>query len=111
MKIQFTARHFKATEEMKSMVQTELDRLERFFERITSCHCVLDAEKPSRLTAEITIGTRGKTLVAKAAADQMGKAIDQALSKIERQLKKANARKHDRRHTAPLASISSVHEE
>jgi putative sigma-54 modulation protein len=100
MKIQFTARHFKSSKDQQEMIQSEIDRLERFYERITKCHVILDAEHKARLVAEITISTRGKTLVAKASSDIMGKAIDAAISKIERQLKKLNEKKRDHRMSA-----------
>jgi ribosomal subunit interface protein len=72
---------------------------------------VLDAGKKGRLFAEITMGTRGKTLVGKANAENMGKAIDDALLKIERQLKKQNQRKHEYRQNNSRTRIEPAEEE
>lgn len=97
MRFQITARHFKASESLQSGLQDEIDRLEKYYERMNNCHVILDAEKKSRMTAEITVTLSGATLVAKAQSDVMSKAIDGALTKIEKQLKRKNAQKHDHR--------------
>ena len=60
-----------------------------FFDKITSAHVVLDSEHVDK-TVEITMNTQGRQVVAFAKADSIGKAIDEALAKTERQLKKLN---------------------
>ncbi len=110
MKIQFTARHFKAGEELQQRIQGEIDRLEKFYERITACHVVLDAERKSRLLAEITVSARGRQLVAKAESDGMLKAFEDSLDKIERQLKKMNEKIREHRKEASQPAVQTEEE-
>ncbi len=97
MNIQFTARHFKGSESLQQRIQEEVDRLEKFYDRITACHVTLDAESKSRVSAEIKIAVRDRHLVAKAHSDVMIKAFEAAIDKIERQLKKSNEKKREHR--------------
>src|SRR5512142_3111316 len=89
MEIQITSRHQKASPELQDTITDELNKLEKYFEKITSCHVVLDSEHVDK-TVEITMHTLGHEVVANAKADNIGKAIDEALTRIERQLKKLN---------------------
>lgn len=89
MEIQITSRHSKASQTLQDTIAAELEKMEKYYEKITSCHVVLDSEHVDK-TVEITVNTQGHQLVSSAKADNIGKAIDEALSKTERQLKKLN---------------------
>ncbi len=91
MEINITKRHVKVPEGFQDQLTEKLDRLERFFEKITSCHVILDEEHTDK-TVEIVMSIMGATLTAKAKADSLGAAADGAVSKLERQLKKSNER-------------------
>lgn len=97
MKVQITARHYRVSDALQQNIQDEMDRLERFYDRVTKCHVILTEEDKTRRIAEITIGASGRTIVGKANAEIMGKAIDEAIEKVERQLKKFNEKKHTHR--------------
>ncbi|OGJ87646.1 MAG: ribosomal subunit interface protein [Candidatus Raymondbacteria bacterium RifOxyA12_full_50_37] len=90
MNIQFTARHFTASDMLRESITDQVRDLTRFFENIISVHVVLDAEDKLRRTAELVVATRGKSITGKGSGENMGKAVDQAFSKVERQLKKLN---------------------
>jgi putative sigma-54 modulation protein len=89
MEIQITSRHNKASQTLQDTITAELNKMEKFFDKITSAHVVLDSEHVDK-TVEITMNTQGRQVVAFAKADSIGKAIDEALAKTERQLKKLN---------------------
>ncbi|NLP02023.1 MAG: ribosome-associated translation inhibitor RaiA [Fibrobacter sp.] len=89
MEIRITSRHGKSSQALQETITAELSKMEKYFDKITSCHVVLDSERIDKVV-EITMNTQGKQLVAVAKADNIGKAIDDALSKTERQLKKLN---------------------
>jgi len=89
MEIQITSRHTKASQTLQDTITTELNKLSKFFDKITSCHVILDVEHLDK-TVEITMNTLGHQLVATAGAENFGKAMDEALQKAERQLKKLN---------------------
>ena len=101
MEIQITSRHSKASQTLQDTITTELQRMEKFLDKITSCHVILDSEHDDK-KVEITITAGGHpAIIANARAENLGKAIDEALEKIERQLKKLNEKIKDH-HTSPV---------
>jgi putative sigma-54 modulation protein len=88
--IQITYRHGKASQELQDVINAEIGKLEKFFEKVSSCHVVLDSESLDK-TVEITMHAQGNhEIVGFAKAENIGKAIDEAVEKVERQLKKLN---------------------
>ena len=87
MDIQITARHSKASADLQARLTDELSALEKFNDKITSCHVILDSENENK-TVEITMHVQAHQLSANAKAENLGKAIDEAVAKIEVQLKK-----------------------
>ena len=94
MEVQITSRHNKASQELQDTIAAEINKLEKFYDKITSCHVVLDSESLVK-TVEITMSAQGQQVVASAKAENLGKAIDGAVSKVERQLKKLNEKMKD----------------
>jgi putative sigma-54 modulation protein len=91
MEIQITSRHSKASKSLRETIISELEKVGKYFDKITSCHVILDSEHVEKV-AEITMNTFGHQIVASAKAENIGKAFDEALAKTERQLKKWNAK-------------------
>jgi len=90
MEIQITSRHAKASQDLQDIINAEIGKLEKFYEGITSCRVILDSESLAK-TVEITMHVRGNhEIVGHAEAENIGKAIDEAIEKVERQLKKLN---------------------
>jgi len=89
MNIQITSRHSKVSQETQDFIRKELDNLEKYYDRITSCHVVIDNENIER-TVEIVANIQGTTISAKAKSEHLGKSLDSAIQKITRQLKKVN---------------------
>lgn len=89
MEIQITSRHEKASQSLQDTITEELERLEKFYDRITSCRVILDAQRGKQIM-EIVMNMAGHTVAATAKAENLGKAIDSAIMKVERQLKKIN---------------------
>jgi putative sigma-54 modulation protein len=90
MKIQITARHFHASPALHDSIKESLNKIEKFNDSITSCHVIMDAEKSGVRRAEIIVRVLDKTICAHAEEDNMYKAIEAMLDKVERQLKKEN---------------------
>lgn len=99
MEIQITNRHAKASPEIKEAIEEKFGKLEKFHDKITSCHVILDTEHPASRTAEVVMSVQGQTLTVKSKSEAVGKSIDEALDKIERRLKKLNEKIKD--HKAP----------
>ncbi len=89
MNIQITARHSKASESMKEFITEELLNLEKWADKITSSHVILDSVHDEKL-AEVIVTILGQQLSAKAKAEKTGKAVDLAMEKMRRQLVKFN---------------------
>ena len=87
MRITFTARHGKASEALKKYAEKEVRRLKKYYEPIIDCEIILDYVKSNQI-AEIKIGVYGKLLQAQVQRDDMRKAINEAVSKLERQIQK-----------------------
>jgi|WetSurMetagenome_2_1015567.scaffolds.fasta_scaffold220923_2 putative sigma-54 modulation protein len=101
MDIQITSRHEKATASLQQTIMDEFGRLERHSDKITSCHIILDNERGMEIL-EVVLAMAGHTLSATAKAANIGKAIDEAYMKIERQLEKITGKiKDHKNHTKP----------
>ena len=105
MEIQITSRHMKASQSLQDTITDELKKLDKFFDKITSCHVILDSEHVEKV-AEITMSTFGHQVVASAKAENIGKAFDDALAKVERQLKKLNAKVKSHK-TSPVKTVEA----
>lgn len=99
MNVQFTARHFHASDTLKESVIARADDLTRYYENITSAHVILDAEDDLRKKCEVVLNTKRKNITGKAEDEKMGAAIDAAFDKVERQLKKLNQKVKDHKDT------------
>ena len=89
MDITITSRHEKASASLQETITTEFSKLEKFYDRITSCHIIIDSERGMD-SIEVVMNVAGHAVTATAKAENIGKAIDEALMKTERQLKKIN---------------------
>jgi len=105
MEIQITSRHSKASQSFQDTINEELRKLEKYFDKITSCHVILDSEHVEKV-AEITLSMHGHHVVATAKAENIGKAFDDALAKVERQLKKLNDKIKNHK-SSPIKTIES----
>jgi len=95
MQITFTARHFKARNDIRQYSEKEVLNLLKHSVNIVVCDIVLFKEKINKIV-EITIKTSNAILSAKDTSQDFFKSIDSAVSKLERQLikHKEKARKH-----------------
>lgn len=102
MKTTVTGRHVEITPALRAHVEERMDHLARYSGRPTEASVVLTVEK-YRHQAEVTLNVDGVLIQAKEETSEMYASIDQAVAKIERQLKKHNDRQHVRRqrHPAP----------
>ncbi len=99
MNIRFTARHFRASDDIRRHALAAIERLPRFEERISSTEVVLtQEEKPTRLVCNCEFVVKvpgGIVLTTSANAPRHAEAVDKAAQKIERLLEK-NKEKRDR---------------
>ena len=87
MHIDITGQHIDITEALRACVEDKLGKLERHCARISKIHVVLTVEK-ERHKAEATCHMGHHDLFAMDEEDDMYKAIDKLVLKLDRQLLK-----------------------
>lgn len=85
MRIIFTARHGKASDKLREFAEKEVRRLKKYYDGIIDCEIVLDYVKLQQI-ADIKITVYGRVLNAAVRSEDIYKSIDDAVSKLERQL-------------------------
>ncbi|MEA3500850.1 MAG: ribosome-associated translation inhibitor RaiA [Candidatus Marinimicrobia bacterium] len=88
MKIEITARHIDLSDNLKEYIEIEMGRLSKIYDRIIDAQVILEVEAHSQHGVEIIVNVPKKQLVIKQKADEETKAIDEAIGKMVRQLKK-----------------------
>lgn len=96
MKLQITTRHFDMTPEFRTVAEERVRKLKRYFEHIIDVSLILSSEK-HRMMAELTLHTNSHDLVGTAESSDMKSSIDQAVEKIENQLRKHKERVRTRK--------------
>lgn len=109
MEILTTARRFKMTPEIKELAEKRIAKLGRYAEHIGEVHLVLAQEK-YRHIAELTLHAAGSDLIAREETADMAGSIDAVVERMERQLKKLNARLKDRKSLRPVPALAVVEE-
>jgi len=87
MKISVTFRNTEGEEWFKNYVEEKLGKLKKYIDRPVEVRVVLSVEK-FRNVAEINLMDNGMNVNTREEAKEMALAIDEAVEKIERQLKK-----------------------
>ncbi len=90
MKIQFTARHFKPSDEIRQQATDHLERLEKYDDILHAEVILSEQQKASRTVrnAELIVKVFGTVLTTKSTGAQFPQAIDEAAKKLESQLKR-----------------------
>ncbi len=107
MKISVTFRNTEGDNWHKEYIDQKLKKLEKYLDTPVEARVVLSVEK-FRNVAEVNLMTNGQVLNAKEEAKEMSVAIDNAIDKIERQLKKRKERTRGHKtNTARLEGAAS----
>jgi len=96
MEISFTFRHMEPSTELRSYVEEKVYRVKKYFDSPVEAHIVLKIEK-FRHVADMTISVDGNKIKAVDESGDMYSSIDQAMDKIEEQLRRLMSRKKEYR--------------
>ena len=110
MEITTTGRRYKLTADLKEAAENRLAKLERYSEGEREAHLILAVEK-YRNIAELMLRADGNDLVSREESDEMVTSIDGVVDRMERQLKKLNARRKTRKTIRLIPSSAVVDEE
>ena len=91
MKLRITAKNIKLTEAIRDFTQGKVDKFDKFFDG-GHAEVVLTVDRKIYQKAEITVHTQGKKFTAKAVEEDLYKAIDAAILKIEAQVRKSKGK-------------------
>ena len=99
MRVQITARHCNVPDALLNRTEEHIQKLSRYDSRISSAEVIYTEEKRSR-TAEVVVHIdRGEPVVARAEEREFRSALDKAIDRITRMLKRE--RQQHRDHRAP----------
>ena len=87
MQIQISGHQIEITQALREHVQNRLNKLDKYFDNVTSLAVVLSVEKLVH-RAEATLAVSGRTLHAEASDGDMYASIDTLLDKLVAQLRK-----------------------
>ncbi|MBI4569583.1 MAG: ribosome-associated translation inhibitor RaiA [Planctomycetes bacterium] len=88
MKIDISSRNHKVSESTKEYAAEKVSRLSRYFEGVHKCEVILQEEANRNRVELIVSAALGNTFVAHEAHEDMYAAIDLALDKMEKQLRR-----------------------
>lgn len=110
MKITITFRHLESTESIKNHIQEKLQKLEKYLIRPIEVHVILSIEK-FRQQCEITLYARNLHVTAKEVSENLYTSIDEAMHKLERQVKKhKEIIKEHKHHHSPVRILKPTDE-
>ncbi|NNF05936.1 MAG: ribosome-associated translation inhibitor RaiA [Candidatus Eisenbacteria bacterium] len=91
MRVEITSRHCDIPENLKERVETRVQKILRYDDRIQEARVVVNFER-NRFNAEATVKSNGAFLVSHAEEDTDKNALEQVLDRLEKQVR----RHHDR---------------
>ena len=98
MRVAVTFRHMEATDALRDYAEEKVRHAERLVRNAIDAHVVLSVTKRRHL-AEITLQADHETFNATEETGDLYSAIDQAVAKLERQLRKHTTKRDARKHS------------
>jgi len=107
MKLKITAKNIKLTEAIKDFAQAKVDKLDKFFDN-GHAEIVLTVDRKINQRAELTVHADKKKFTAKAVEEDLYRAIDAVIIKIEAQIRKSKG-KYVTNKRMPKEEIASLY--
>jgi putative sigma-54 modulation protein len=85
MQVSVTGHHIDVTDSLRNHVEEKIGKLKRHFDNVTDIHVILTVEKLDQ-KAEATVQISGAKLFADDVQEDMYKAIDNMVDKLDRQI-------------------------
>jgi len=104
MKLTISFKHLEHTPALDERIREKSDKLEKYFQGSTSAHWVCWVDNKQQHWAEIQFHGPKFDFFAKASADNMYKALDLAVDKIERQIDRKHELRRNKLHNNPYES-------
>lgn len=110
MKINITARHFKAKDSLQAYTKEKMEELGKYSESIVFADVIFSYDKPPADTkyCEMIFKLKDKTITATESAGDFEKAVDNAIIKIETQLYKYKDKNKTQKHDKDSEKFKSI---
>ena len=95
MPIEVTVRHMATPQQVQDYARRKAEELVEAFPRVEHIHVILDAEKRDLVAEFVVQGKNHIRAEAREAADNLGAAIDSAVEKVEKQLRRQRDKVQD----------------
>ena len=105
MRINLSARHFRASENLKKFAGEEVMRLKKYYDGIIDCEIMLDKQREIR-SCDINLKVYATVLNASFASDDHYKSVVGAVDKLEQQLRKYKGKKIAQREGKTLNKVA-----
>jgi putative sigma-54 modulation protein len=104
MQINVSTRHGEISDATKEKIIHKVEKLQRFFDRLTAVDVVLDLKKADEPSIKVTVQSeRRDDFVASYESNDMFGSIDQIVAKLEQQIKEHKEKVKDRSNKNPVA--------
>ena len=89
MQINISTRHGEISDATKEKIIQKVEKLQRFFDRLTSLDLTVDLDKADEPSIEVTITSEKRNdFVARYQSGDLFGSVDQVVAKLEQQIKK-----------------------
>jgi putative sigma-54 modulation protein len=96
-----TGKHVEITDAIRSHAKEKADKLPRFFNQISHVDVVMDASQGGMTDVEVIVRAEHfPDVVARKNGSDAYSCLDEAMHKMERQLKKIKEKQRDNKHTS-----------
>jgi len=103
MQINISTRHGEINDATKEKIIQKVEKLQRFFDRLTFIDVTVDLDKADEPNIEIAVRSEKRNdFVASYQSSEMFGAVDQVVAKLEQQIKKHKDKVKERGKNVPL---------
>jgi putative sigma-54 modulation protein len=105
MQINISTRHGEISDATKEKISQKVEKLQRFFDRLTSLDVIVNLDKADEPSIEVSIRSEKRNeFVASYQSNDLFGSVDQVVSKLEQQIKKHKEKLKERGKNAPFDS-------
>jgi len=88
VQINISTRHGHVSEETRTKVSAKLEKLSRFFDRISSIEAIIDLEHRDAPSVDLKVSVKQREFLATGQTEELMASIDLVVDKMEQQLRK-----------------------
>jgi len=105
--IQVVGRRFDVSDRLRSHVEKEAAKLEKFSDRIVACEVFIGMERQIK-EVEVIVHVRAHTLKATCAGGNVYQGVEEAMDRVKVQLKKLRSKLRERRRSGVKAAKAAA---